>query len=60
MPCPRLQHGRFALGLSIVRRPVTADGGDVELASSASGGLEVVVRLRAGTDGSSRSEELSQ
>jgi hypothetical protein len=46
--------------LSIVRRPITADGGDVELASLASGGLEVVVRLRAETDGSSRSEELSQ
>jgi hypothetical protein len=46
--------------LSIVHRLVTADGGDVELASSASGGLEVVVRLRAGTDGSSRSDELSQ
>jgi signal transduction histidine kinase len=54
------ENGGFGLGLSIVRRLVTADGGDVELARSASGGLEVVVRLRAGTDGSSRSDELSQ
>jgi two-component system, OmpR family, sensor kinase len=43
------ENGGFGLGLSIVRRLVAADGGDVELATSASGGLEVVVRLRAGT-----------
>jgi signal transduction histidine kinase len=37
----------FGLGLAIVRQLVIADGGDVQLARSAAGGLEVVVRLRA-------------
>jgi signal transduction histidine kinase len=34
------------LGLAIVRRLVEADGGEVELAPAAGGGLEAVVRLR--------------
>jgi signal transduction histidine kinase len=34
------------LGLAIARRLVEADGGEIELAPSASGGLEAVVRLR--------------
>lgn len=38
--------GHFGLGLPIVRELVTADGGDVTLAEAATGGLEVVVRLR--------------
>jgi signal transduction histidine kinase len=50
----------FGLGLAIVRQLVIADGGEVELVRSAAGGLEVVVRLRAGTDGSSSSDELSR
>ena len=50
----------FGLGLAIVRQLVIADGGEVELARSAAGGLEVVVRVRAGTDGSSSSDELSR
>ena len=54
------ENGGFGLGLAIVRQLVIADGGEVELAGSAGGGLEVVVRLRAGTDGSSRSDELSR
>jgi signal transduction histidine kinase len=53
------ENGGFGLGLAIVRQLVIADGGEVELAGSAGGGLEVVVRLRAGTDGSSRSDDLS-
>jgi signal transduction histidine kinase len=53
-------NGGFGLGLAIVRQLVIADGGEVELARSAGGGLEVVVRLRAGRDGSSRSDELSR
>jgi signal transduction histidine kinase len=39
-------NGHFGLGLSIVRELVVGDGGDVALAPSAAGGLEVVVRLR--------------
>jgi signal transduction histidine kinase len=35
------------LGLAIVRRLVEADGGQVELAPAAGGGLEAIVRLRA-------------
>jgi K+-sensing histidine kinase KdpD len=54
------ENGGFGLGLAIVRQLVIADGGEVELARSAGGGLEVVVRLRAGTDGSSRSHDLSR
>jgi signal transduction histidine kinase len=41
-------NGHFGLGLAIVRELVVADGGDVRLEPSASGGLEVVVRLRRG------------
>ena len=41
-------HAGFGLGLSIVRQLVAADGGQVELERSATGGLEVVIRLRAG------------
>jgi signal transduction histidine kinase len=39
-------NGHFGLGLSIVRELVVGDGGDVALAPSAAGGLEVVVRMR--------------
>jgi signal transduction histidine kinase len=39
-------NGHFGLGLSIVRELVVGDGGDVALEPSASGGLEVVVRVR--------------
>ena len=39
-------NGHFGLGLSIVRELVVADGGDVALEPSPSGGLEVVVRMR--------------
>ncbi len=42
----------FGLGLAIVRQLVRADGGEVELASSGDGGLEVVVRLRPSGGGS--------
>jgi signal transduction histidine kinase len=35
------------LGLAIVRRLVEADGGEVELAPAAGGGVEAIVRLRA-------------
>lgn len=37
--------GGSGLGLSIVRRLVTADGGDVELAARPGGGTDAVVRL---------------
>jgi signal transduction histidine kinase len=36
----------FGLGLAIVQRLATADGGDVSLETASSGGLEAVVRLR--------------
>jgi signal transduction histidine kinase len=39
------EHG-FGLGLAIVQRLVTADGGRTELRESASGGLDAVVTLR--------------
>src|SRR5262249_31504435 len=39
-------NGHFGLGLSIVRELVVGDGGEVALAPSATGGLEVVVRMR--------------
>ena len=39
-------NGHFGLGLSIVRELVVGDGGDVALEPSATGGLEVVVRMR--------------
>jgi len=35
----------FGLGLAIVRRLMTADGGDVQLRAGSRGGLEAVVRL---------------
>ncbi|MEN3274094.1 MAG: hypothetical protein V7636_2855 [Actinomycetota bacterium] len=38
--------GGSGLGLSIVRKLVAADGGTVELAAAASGGVDAVVRLR--------------
>jgi len=38
--------GHFGLGLSIVRELVVGDGGDIALDQAASGGLEVVVRMR--------------
>ncbi|HEY7106470.1 MAG TPA: HAMP domain-containing sensor histidine kinase [Acidimicrobiia bacterium] len=41
-------NGHFGLGLAIVRKLVVADGGDVRLEPSASGGLEVIVRVRRG------------
>ena len=40
------QTGSSGLGLAIVHKLVQADDGEVELRSSASGGLDVVVRLR--------------
>jgi signal transduction histidine kinase len=39
--------GGSGLGLSIVRKLVTADGGAVELREAAGGGVDAVVRLRA-------------
>ena len=39
-------HGGSGLGLAIVKRLVEADGGEVELAAAAGGGLDAVVRLR--------------
>ena len=36
----------FGLGLAIVERLLVADGGEIELRESASGGLDAVVRLR--------------
>ncbi|HEX4529764.1 MAG TPA: ATP-binding protein [Acidimicrobiia bacterium] len=39
-------NGHFGLGLSIVRELVVGDGGDVALAPSDTGGLEVVVRMK--------------
>jgi signal transduction histidine kinase len=41
--------GGSGLGLSIVRRLVAADGGDVELAGRPGGGTDAVVRLGRGT-----------
>ena len=43
-------NGHFGLGLSIVRELVVGDGGDITLEAAASGGLEVVVRLRRSSD----------
>jgi signal transduction histidine kinase len=39
-------NGHFGLGLAIVRELVVADGGEVQLEPSSSGGLEVIVRMR--------------
>ena len=39
----------FGLGLAIVERLLVADGGEIELRESASGGLDAVVRLRPAT-----------
>jgi signal transduction histidine kinase len=39
-------NGHFGLGLSIVRELIVGDGGEITLEPSASGGLEVVLRLR--------------
>jgi signal transduction histidine kinase len=41
-------NGHFGLGLAIVRELVVADGGEVWLEPSQSGGLEVIVRMRRG------------
>jgi signal transduction histidine kinase len=38
--------GGSGLGLSIVRKLVAADGGEVELGSAPAGGVDAVVRLR--------------
>jgi signal transduction histidine kinase len=38
----------FGLGLAIVRRLTTADGGDVQLRAGSPGGLDAVVRLHRG------------
>ncbi len=43
-------NGHFGLGLSIVRELVRGDGGDVALEPSASGGLEVIVRMKRSDD----------
>jgi signal transduction histidine kinase len=40
--------GHFGLGLAIVRELVVADGGEVRLEPSPSGGLEVIVQMRRG------------
>jgi two-component system, OmpR family, sensor kinase len=47
--------GGSGLGLAIVRQLVAADGGDVELAESATGGLEARIRLRPASRASSGS-----
>ena len=39
--------GGTGLGLAIARRLVIADGGELELRAASTGGLEVIVRLRA-------------
>ena len=36
------------IGLSVVRRLVTADGGSIELLAAPGGGLDAAVRLRRG------------
>jgi signal transduction histidine kinase len=53
-------NGHFGLGLSIVRELVLGDGGDVALEPSATGGLEVVVRMKkSDTPGPARPRQLS-
>jgi signal transduction histidine kinase len=49
-------NGHFGLGLAIVRELVVGDGGDVALEPSASGGLEVIVRMRRSDAAVVRSE----
>jgi len=46
----RAHEGRdgFGLGLAVVRRLTTADGGDVQLRAGTPGGLDAVVRLHRG------------
>lgn len=51
--------GHFGLGLSIVRELVVGDGGAVALEPSATGGLEVVVRMRRSDRPSVRTRQLS-
>jgi signal transduction histidine kinase len=51
--------GHFGLGLPIVRQLVVADGGEVALADSRGGGLEVRVRLRAAPLDARRPRQLS-
>jgi len=46
-PSARRHDGGFGLGLSIVRRLVVADGGEVRLEDAPEGGLAVVVSLPA-------------
>jgi signal transduction histidine kinase len=45
---PSASRGGSGLGLAIVQRLVVSDGGDVELRPAPGGGLEVLLRLRAG------------
>jgi signal transduction histidine kinase len=52
-------NGHFGLGLPIVRELVHSDGGQVSLARSAAGGLEVVVLVRRSDGPSARSRQLS-
>jgi signal transduction histidine kinase len=46
-PSARRHDGGFGLGLSIVRRLVGADGGEVRLDDAPEGGLAVIVSLPA-------------
>jgi signal transduction histidine kinase len=46
-PAARRHDGGFGLGLSIVRRLVVADGGEVRLEDAPEGGLAVIVSLPA-------------
>ena len=46
----RKELGGFGLGLAIVRRLVTADGGRIHLATAREGGLAVIVHLRGANE----------